>query len=90
VNREGNCIIQNISVGGTFVETEGTFEAGTLIQLKILSPLNIEIEGKVVWKRGSTNLQKLPSGIGLRFAGLKQETEKVLVNYIFKQTRQGN
>lgn len=72
----------NISLGGMFIKTDKPFPTGTRFSLELSIGYNgkkIAGEGEVVWtKEFSSSSDERPSGMGIKFVELKEQSKSVI------------
>lgn len=70
----------NLSRGGAFIKMAVPFEASTLVKFEMQAPGDKTITGvgKVAWQRPTGDDDGIPSGIGLKFVKLSNESELIL------------
>jgi uncharacterized protein (TIGR02266 family) len=72
--------IQNISLGGVCIQTNGVEEVGTLVDLVLNFPdldASIAVTGEVVWAN-----REPPMDMGIRYVELDEERKDTLRKYI--------
>lgn len=86
-NRTISGISANLSKGGIFIASDSSLDEGNLIEVIFALPDNpaqlLKLEARVAWNNPlGRQAQGLPSGFGLEFVALPEETSGALNGYI--------
>lgn len=90
VENRGAAKTQNVSATGMFLASDMQLRCGERITARFELSRPISIVGEVMWVRPDNSSPALPSGAGIRFIDLAEDTSDQLKVFLLSQLRRSN